>query len=217
MKTRTVALFGKGELAIKVANYFRHSFSMNYHWKLSHVVPVRPAPTWTSDLGKYVRTFHPQVNVIDSGNYRDLPEPCDLNISIFYDKIFKADWLKKYGSVVNLHGGILPQYRGCKPIPWALKYGERMAGATMHWINSDAIDAGAIISQVQFTMDHQTDEVKDVYQRMLKYAWTLFEDTIERLDTIHAQPQDESKARYFNAKDAAKLGDRSNWTRAESK
>ena len=47
----------------------------------------------------------------------------------------------------NLHGSLLPKYRGRVPVNWAVLYGETETGATLHEMTVKP-DAGAIIAQV---------------------------------------------------------------------
>jgi len=64
---QTVVVMGKGDLAIKVADWFLHS---EKH-KLVAIVPVMPEPAWTQSLASWGRANG--VPVIDSGHYKDLP------------------------------------------------------------------------------------------------------------------------------------------------
>src|SRR6185437_1918922 len=64
---KNVVLLGKGDLSIRIADWFLHS--ENYH--LQTVVPVMPEPTWTASLANWSRENG--VPVIASGHYKDLP------------------------------------------------------------------------------------------------------------------------------------------------
>jgi methionyl-tRNA formyltransferase len=50
------------------------------------------------------------------------------------------------GGAFNVHGGLLPRYRGCNPIQWSLINDEKNAGVTMHVMTED-FDAGDIVAQ----------------------------------------------------------------------
>jgi methionyl-tRNA formyltransferase len=101
------------------------------------------------------------------------------------------------------------------PINWALKEGQRMHGVTIHEI-TPGIDDGPIVAQLTYSIYPEFDEVIDVYRRSLNYGWTLFEQTMPLLDLVEARPQDESLATYFSAGDQVRLGDRRDFTRAQS-
>lgn len=71
----------------------------------------------------------------------------ELIISIRFGVIIKADAiaLPKHG-VINLHSGVLPDYRGVMASFWALLNDEQQLGTTLHFINDATIDTGEIIA-----------------------------------------------------------------------
>jgi methionyl-tRNA formyltransferase len=207
---RSVVVLGKGTLAIRVAAWFSESPDHD----LRIVVPVVPEPTWTESFQQWAQEAG--VPVVESGHYRDLDVgQVDLAVSVFYDKILKADFIDACGRVLNIHNSPLPKYRGVSPINWALKNGERMHGVTIHEI-TPGIDDGPVVAQVQYSVYPDFDEVVEVYNRALEYAWTLFEQTMPNLDRIEAAPQDDAAASYYATSDNDALGDRRGFTRAES-
>ena len=212
---KTVVVLGKGELAIRVAEWFHQSD----RYRLTAVVPVMPEPAWAPSFASWGRKNG--VTVIESGHYKDLPEvsaagwSVDLAMSVFYDKIIKAWFIDKCRQIINLHNGPLPRYRGVSPINWALKNGEREHGVTIHEI-TPGIDDGPIVAQVKYSIYPEFDEVIDVYKRALEYGWTLFRQTIPLIDKVEARPQEDAKATYYNKGDNARLEERSGFTREAS-
>ena len=71
----------------------------------------------------------------------------DLIISIRYRKILKdkAIAIPKYG-IINLHSGLLPEYRGAMATFWAMLNGDETIGSTLHYISDGTIDTGRIIA-----------------------------------------------------------------------
>lgn len=214
-KRQTMILLGKGDLAIRVADWFRRS----EQYDLQAVVPVMPEPAWAPSLASWARSQG--VRVIESGHYKDLPNvsapdwSVDLAMSVFYDKIIKAWFIDKCKQIINLHNGPLPKYRGVSPINWALKNGEYEHGVTIHEI-TPGIDDGPILGQVKYSIYPEFDEVVDVYKRSLEYGWTLFQQTIPLISKIQPRPQDELQATYYNKGDNARLEERSGFTREAS-
>lgn len=212
---RNVILLGKGALAIRVADWFLRSPD----YDLNLVVPVIPEPKWTDSLSAWAKEHG--VPLVESGHYKDIPGVrdegwrIDLAFSVFYDRIIKPWFIDQCGRILNLHNGPLPRYRGVSPINWALKNEERMHGVTIHEI-TPGIDDGPIVSQVLYSIYPEFDEVVDAYRRGLEYGWTLFEQTMPILDKIKAEPQDESKALYYDSSKNHLLGDRRYFTREES-
>lgn len=208
---KTVVVLGKGDLAIKIAEWFHRSKDHD----LVAVVPVTPEPAWSSSLTDWASDA--SVPIVESGRYTELPAGfggkfADLGVSVFYDRIFKADGIARFGRLINLHNSPLPKYRGMSPINWALKNGERTHGFTIHEITS-GIDDGPIIAQVLYSIFPDQDEVEHVYARALKFAWVLFQETIPLLDRIVAVPQEHENASYYSSKDSGLLGDRADWRR----
>lgn len=210
-----VVLLGKGSLAIRIGEWFRTS----PRFELVQVVPVVPEPTWTDSLSAWAEEHG--VPVVASGRYRDIPGVIsddwrvDLALSVFYGDIIRPWFIAKCERIWNLHNGPLPRYRGVSPINWALKNGERSHGVTIHEI-TPGIDDGPIIAQLSYSIYPEFDEVRDVYARSLAYGWALFEQTIPLIDRITAQPQDHALATYYGREHDHLLGERRNFTRAES-
>jgi methionyl-tRNA formyltransferase len=71
----------------------------------------------------------------------------DLIISIRFGQIFKNEICKipRYG-IINLHSGILPNYRGVLASFWSILNNEKTLGTTLHYINDATIDTGNIIA-----------------------------------------------------------------------
>ncbi len=208
-RKRTV-LFGKGNLAIQVGEWFVASPGHD----LATVVPVVPEPEWTDSLADWARGNG--VPVVASGDWRDLgpagPRPAELGFSVFYDRILPAEAIGRFERVLNLHNGPLPRYRGVAPINWALKNGERTHGVTIHEV-TPGIDDGPVVAQLTYSIYPEHDEVVDVYRRALEYGWVLFTQTMPILDRIEARPQDEPTATYYAASDLPRLGERRGFTR----
>jgi len=212
---KKVILLGRGDLAIRIANWFMTS----ENFELVNIVPVVPEPLWMNSLIEWSKKN--KISYISSGNYTDIENvsksdwKVDLVFSCFYDKIVKQWFIEKCGKILNLHHAPLPKYRGMLPINWALKNKEKKHGVTIHEI-TQGIDDGPIISQVEYSIYEDFDEVEDVYKRATEYAWTLFQQTIPILDKINSIPQDNSLSSYFSKEDSKDLGDRLSYNRKSS-
>ncbi len=100
-------------------------------------------------------------------------------------------------SAVNIHGGLLPQYRGCNPIQWAILNNETEAGVTMHFMTGD-FDAGDIIARKKVPILFE-DTWLDVQRRILAATEELLAEEIPKLlaGTSVRTPQDEAAAKYY--------------------
>ena len=98
---------------------------------------------------------------------------------------------------INLHGGLLPEYRGAHVMQWAIINGENETGATLHYIDED-IDTGAIIADRRFPIT-KDDDAASVRQKLKYTGIQLLNDSWESIvsGTILGISQDESKAKYY--------------------
>ena len=71
----------------------------------------------------------------------------DVLFSFYYRKLLSTDLLEiPTVGCFNLHGSLLPKYRGCAPANWAILNGETETGVTLHHMTQRA-DAGDIVGQ----------------------------------------------------------------------
>jgi methionyl-tRNA formyltransferase len=100
----------------------------------------------------------------------------------------------------NMHGSLLPKYRGRAPINWAVLHGEPRIGMTLHRMVKRA-DAGAIIDQEGVDLDPR-DTAEQAFRKVLPCARIVLARQIDALLTGSARetPQDESQATYFGGR-----------------
>ncbi len=98
---------------------------------------------------------------------------------------------------VNLHGGVLPEYRGGHVMNWAIINGERESAATLHYIDA-GIDTGPVIAEQRFPIEWR-DDITSVQARVRKTGEALLERWWPEIahGTAPKTPQDESRARYY--------------------
>ncbi len=98
---------------------------------------------------------------------------------------------------VNVHGGLLPAYRGAHVMQWAIINGEAETGATLHYVDA-GIDTGPVIAEERFPIDPEDDapavraKLGEAGTRLLRVWWPAIAD-----GTAPRTPQDESRARYY--------------------
>ncbi len=104
----------------------------------------------------------------------------DLIVSVSCPQIFGPALLAIPSiGCVNLHSGLLPNYRGVLPTFWALANGEPETGVTLYFMN-EGIDDGAIIAQRRVTIDeHET--LRSLIRRCKVIGADLVLETVERL------------------------------------
>jgi methionyl-tRNA formyltransferase len=145
-------------------------------------------------------TFLPTANV-NSKEYLDRLRGLnlDLVISINASQKFKRDILAlpRLGCI-NVHGALLPRYRGRLPSFWVLANGETETGTTVHFMNEE-LDDGPILLQERVPI--LPDDTQDTLIRKTKAVGArLLVEAIDRLEqgSASTQPNDRSKATYFS-------------------
>lgn len=103
----------------------------------------------------------------------------------------------------NLHGSLLPAYRGRAPVNWVLVKGEQKTGVTLHKMIGRA-DAGDIVAQYAVAIAPE-DDAQTLHGKLNLAARQLLDEYLPRLRTgaITLTPQDESRASYFGRRTAA--------------
>ncbi|HEX3933348.1 MAG TPA: methionyl-tRNA formyltransferase [Puia sp.] len=113
----------------------------------------------------------------------------DLQIVVAFRMLPELVWNMPPMGTVNLHGSLLPQYRGAAPINWAVINGETVTGVTTFKLQQE-IDTGGILLQESFPIS-DTDTAGDVHDRMKEIGAQLLVRTIRGLvaGTLHSVPQ----------------------------
>jgi methionyl-tRNA formyltransferase len=119
----------------------------------------------------------------------------DAIIVVGYGRII-PQWmldLPQYGNI-NLHGSLLPKYRGAAPIQWAIASGETMTGVTIMRLDA-GLDTGDMLLQAEEPIG-EDDTAITLGARLAKTGAELMISTLAGLvnDTIRPQPQDNSEA-----------------------
>ena len=119
----------------------------------------------------------------------------DAIIVVGYGRII-PQWmldLPRLGNI-NLHGSLLPRYRGAAPIQWAIARGETVTGVTTMRLDA-GLDTGDILLQQE--MPVATDDTAEtIAPRLAALGADLMVDTLQGLQdgAIHPRPQDNSLA-----------------------
>lgn len=120
----------------------------------------------------------------------------DFIVSVNYRYILPTDILSRAKVAFNIHGSLLPQYRGRTPHVWAIINGESEAGVTAH-IMTGKVDAGDIITQTRIPIK----ELDTGYELLKKYESAYADCLIESLHILQAgkrlTPQSTIYASYF--------------------
>ncbi|HSF31006.1 MAG TPA: formyltransferase [Candidatus Tectomicrobia bacterium] len=125
----------------------------------------------------------------------------DLILSFYYRRLLSSAVLAmpRLGAI-NLHGSLLPKYRGRAPVNWVLVNGETQTGVTLHYMTEQA-DAGDIIAQRPVDIAFE-DTALTLFEKVAQAAVELLRQTFPciKAGIVPRQPQDPTQATYFGAR-----------------
>lgn len=150
-------------------------------WKIEAIAPDDPN---SADVVERIRRLRP-----------------DFLFSFYYRTVLKAPLLAvpKLGAF-NMHGSLLPKYRGRVPVNWAVLHGEAQTGATLHEM-VDKPDAGRIVDQEAVAI-LPDDLAVDVFRKVTGAAECVLARSLPKLIDGSAvlRAQDLSRGSYFGGR-----------------
>lgn len=116
----------------------------------------------------------------------------DLQIVVAFRMLPVAVWDMPPVGTLNLHGSLLPRYRGAAPLNWAIIKGEKETGLTTFFLKHE-IDTGDLLFQYKTTIGEE-ETVGDLHDRLMHRGAELVLKTVKAIekDNYQPQPQDES-------------------------
>ena len=128
----------------------------------------------------------------------------DFLFSFYYRQMLGAALLGVPArGALNMHGSLLPRYRGRAPVNWAVLHGERETGATLHYMAAKP-DAGDIVAQTAVPI-LPDDTARDVFDKVTVAAEMTLDRVLPALlaGTAPRIPLDLAAGSYFGGRTAA--------------
>jgi methionyl-tRNA formyltransferase len=124
----------------------------------------------------------------------------DLQIVVAFRMLPEIVWNMPPMGTLNLHGSLLPQYRGAAPINWAIINGEAYTGVTTFKLKHE-IDTGDILLNEKITIE-ENETAGTLHDKMKEIGAAVLLQTVKGLaeESITEKPQDN-----FNIKHAPKI------------
>lgn len=121
----------------------------------------------------------------------------DIIVVVAYGKILPESVLNypKYGCI-NLHGSLLPEYRGAAPIQRAIMDGKKLTGVTTMYM-ANGVDTGDMIDKAEMTLT-DADNYETCHDRLAEIGAKLLCSTLHDIENgkIHRTPQDDLLATH---------------------
>jgi methionyl-tRNA formyltransferase len=123
----------------------------------------------------------------------------------FYYRFMIPEQILKCAKIaaLNMHGSLLPKYRGRAPVNWAILHGETKTGATLHIMEAKP-DAGDIVGQVAVSIGPD-ETATDVFGKVSQAAVSVIEKVLPSLilGNIPRKPNELQKGSYFGGRKPA--------------
>jgi methionyl-tRNA formyltransferase len=154
-------------------------------WGRTHYIPIFCPPTVnTAEWVTKIRGMQP-----------------DVMFSFYYRSMLSHEILSiPPGGAFNLHGSLLPAYRGRCPVNWVLVNGEHRTGVTLHYM-VEKPDAGDLVGQKEVPIDFE-DTAVTVYHKLCTAATELLEALLPLIKqgTTPRTPQDLQSGSYYGGR-----------------
>ena len=125
----------------------------------------------------------------------------DFIFSFYYRKMLAVPLLAlPRRGALNMHGSLLPKFRGRAPVNWAVLAGERETGATLHYMTAKP-DDGDIVAQTAVPI-LPDDTAREVFDKVTVAAELTLDRALSDLIAGNAprRPQDVAQSSYFGGR-----------------
>ncbi|PIG92334.1 methionyl-tRNA formyltransferase [Gloeocapsopsis sp. IPPAS B-1203] len=159
---------------------------------------LNPSPIKTLALQHDIAVWQPQRVKKDAEALNQLRQSqADVFVVVAYGQILSQEILDlpRLGCI-NVHGSILPKYRGAAPIQWCIYHGETETGITTMLMDA-GMDTGAMLFKA-YTPINLLDNAQNVAQRLAEIGADLLIETLLKWEHQEIQPiaQDDTQATY---------------------
>lgn len=142
---------------------------------------LMPTPVKEYAESKNIKVYQPEKIRKDEELYETLKSlKPDVIVVVAFGQILPQKILDipKYGSV-NVHGSLLPKYRGAAPIQWAIISGEKVTGITTMYMDA-GMDTGDMIQKAEVKIEND-DNFGTLYEKMKIKGGELIVQTLEKI------------------------------------
>lgn len=142
---------------------------------------LMPTPVKEYAQSKGLQVYQPEKIRKDEELYKKLKmlKP-DVIVVVAFGQILPQKILDipKYGAI-NVHGSLLPKYRGAAPIQWSIIKGEKVTGITTMYMDA-GMDTGDMIQKAEVKIE-DSDTFGTLYEKMKQKGGELIVKTLEKI------------------------------------
>ena len=191
-----IAFMGTPDFAVPSLEQLIRS---HYEVKVVVSVPDRPAgrgqklkasAVKEAALKHEIQVLQPEQ--LDDPFFLDQLKSMEINLIVVvaFRKLPAALWQLPIYGTFNLHGSLLPDYRGAAPLNWAVINGETQSGVTTFFID-EKIDTGAIIDSEVISI-HFNDTVGELHDQLMRIGANLVLKTVDSIAAGTVKVQDQA-------------------------
>ncbi|HTJ41834.1 MAG TPA: methionyl-tRNA formyltransferase [Kofleriaceae bacterium] len=119
----------------------------------------------------------------------------ELGVVVAYGKILPRAVLEAFPrGCINVHGSILPAYRGAAPIQWAVIHGDAETGVSIMQLD-EGMDTGPVLLERRTAIGAR-ETAGELFARLAPMGAEALVEAIARLDSLAPKPQDHAKASH---------------------
>ena len=186
LKNKKVILFGKGWLACNV-------LSQLLDMRADVTVITEPHRDFEPDLFDFAKR-----KGLSSVSYKipDAPEIFDICLSVYFSKLIPSVFFDNTHTLsMNIHPSILPDYKGCSSLTWAIANGDKITGVTYHKL-TPKVDQGDIYFQFKIPI-HEYEFQIHLYHRAMYLAADNFKTAISNMVSGNILGYSGPEGRYY--------------------
>lgn len=127
----------------------------------------------------------------------------DLNVVVAFRMLPEIVWNMPPKGTINLHGSLLPQYRGAAPINWAIINGEKESGVTTFLLKQE-IDTGDILFAEKVKIEDQ-DNAGTLHDKLMTIGAELLVKTVKSIESGNYKEIPQDKIATKELKSAPKI------------
>lgn len=215
-----LAFFGTGEFAVQPLLALREAGH-----EITAVIsqPDRPvgrgqtlAPTAVHRAADQLNLPHIQAVDVNATASAALLNGAELGVVVAFGQKIGAGLLNTAPKgFINIHGSLLPKYRGAAPYQWAIINGETVTGVTIFQLN-EKWDAGPIWSMRE-TPIGELDTADELHDRLSEIGAALLIETLSAYSNGTLQPRTQDAALASRAPKLSRADSRVDWTQSAEK
>ena len=195
MKNKRIIFFGTPEFAVASLDKL-----LKYNFNIVAIVTAPDNNLKYSAIKKYIVDNNIDIPILQPIKMKS-PEfieelrsyNADIQIIVAFKMLPEVVWDMPEMGTINLHGALLPKYRGAAPINWAIINGEKVTGVTCFKLKHQ-IDTGNILSKTEIPI-LDTDNFETLHDKMMNIGAETLVNTIISVfkETTVEQEQEETE------------------------